>query len=232
MTQQWERSTIHSAVTVYRAWLRFLFITGRSQHDLAQSFTVPPRVVDAEPRRALPWPTIRQLRRGIDKAAPLGRRDDAQYHLLCAYGLGAAEILHLRLTDIDWETGTLHIRRQKTGTPFDLPLLPDVARSIAQYIRYSRPRSSRRFNHRIPFGPLSSSTLAARVRVWAQRAHVNVPFLGCHSFRHSVATRQLERGTPLKVIGDILGHRHSETTEIYVRSALERLRKLALPVPV
>jgi site-specific recombinase XerD len=50
-------------------------------------------------------------------------------------------------------------------------------------------------------------------------------------FRHSFATRQLEQGIPLKVIGDILGHRNSQTTGIYVRSALSRLRRLALPVP-
>jgi site-specific recombinase XerD len=61
---------------------------------------------------------------------------------------------------------------------------------------------------------------------------VQAPFLGAHLFRHSVATYQLERGTPLKVIADILGHRDCRTTAIYVRSALARLRQLALPVPL
>jgi site-specific recombinase XerD len=50
-------------------------------------------------------------------------------------------------------------------------------------------------------------------------------------FRHSVATYQLEHGIPLKVIADILGHRDCRTTAIYVRTALARLRQLALPIP-
>jgi site-specific recombinase XerD len=75
------------------------------------------------------------------------------------------------------------------------------------------------------------STIGQRVKCWAERANVHPPYLGVHLFRHSFATYQLERGVPLKLIGDILGHRSTQTTAIYVRSALGRLRQLALPVP-
>jgi site-specific recombinase XerD len=71
-----------------------------------------------------------------------------------------------------------------------------------------------------------------RVRCWAERANVKSSFLGAHLFRHSFATNHLERGTPLKVIGDILGHGDCRTTAVYVRSAITKLRRLALPVPV
>jgi site-specific recombinase XerD len=131
---------------------------------------------------------VRQLSRGIDRSTPLGRRDYAQYLLFCAYGLSNAEIIDLKLEQIDWHAGILHIRRVKNGATVDLPLLPNVAK-------------------------------------------VEAPYLEAHLFRHSFATRQLERGTPLKVIGDILGHRSCQTTPIYVRTALARLRQLALPVP-
>jgi integrase len=71
---------------------------------------------------------------------------------------------------------------------------------------------------------------------WLRRAssadrHVQVAHLGVHVFRHSFATTQLEQGMPLKVIGDILGHQDCKTTAVYVRSAVGRLRPLALPVP-
>ena len=177
---------------------------------------------------------MRQLRRGIDPATPIGQRDEAQYLLFCAYGLSSAEITHLKLEDIDWNAGILHIRRLKNGSTVDLPLLPAVAKSIAVYLRHARPQSLCRhvfIRHTIPFGPLSHATVGQRVRCWAERAHVQAPFLGAHLFRHSFATHQLERGTPLKVIGDILGHRDCRATGIYVRSALTRLRRLALPVP-
>jgi integrase len=165
----------------------------------------------------------------------LGRRDYAQYVLFCAYGLSTAEIRGLQLEQIDWDAGIIHIRRAKNGATVDLPLLPGVARAIATYLHHGRPAhaSSREVfvRHTIPFGPLGHATIGQRVRCWAERAHVRSPFLGAHLFRHSFATRQLEHGTPLKIIGDILGHRSSQTTSIYVRTALARLRRLALPVP-
>jgi site-specific recombinase XerC len=75
-----------------RAWLRFLFVTGPTEYDLASSVSLPPNVTYPRPARALAWRTVRQLHRGIDTKTPIGRRDDAQYHLFCAYGLSSAEI--------------------------------------------------------------------------------------------------------------------------------------------
>jgi site-specific recombinase XerD len=232
--KRWKRGTIYGAAGTFRAWLRFLFVTGRSSHDLASSFTIPPSIPCPEPRRAQPWDAVRRLRQGIDRSTPVGLRDDAQYHLFCAYGLSSAEVTHLQLKDVDWESGILHIRRQKNGAAFDLPLLPAVARSIAVYLRRARPHSPSRhvfIRHTIPFGPLNHATIGERVRCWAERSHVRLSFVGAHLFRHSFATHQLERGMSLKAIGDILGHRDCRTTGIYTRSALARLRKLALPVP-
>jgi site-specific recombinase XerD len=231
---RWKRVTVGGAASTFRAWLRFLFITGYSRHNLDSSVALPPSITYPQPARALPWRTIRQLRRGIDSTAPVGLRDAAQYLLLCAYGLSSAEVINLQLQDIDWHAGTLHIRRVKTGAAIDLPLSPAVAKAIAAYLRHGRPPTCCRHvfvRHTIPFGPLSHSAVGQRVKHWAQSAETEVTIQGTHVIRHSFATRQLELGTPLKVIGDILGHRHSQTTGIYTRSALVRLRPLALKVP-
>ena len=231
---RWQRATVSGAAGTLRAWMHFLFVTGRIQQDLASSVALPPSIPFPKPVRALPWIMVRQFRRGIDRSTALGRRDYAQYLLLCAYGLGNAEIISLKLEQIDWAAGVLHIRRVKSNTTFDLPLLPAVAQAIAVYLRRGRPQTVSRsvfVRHKIPFGPLSRTAVGGRVRCWAERAEVDTPFLGTHLFRHSQATRQLEKGTSLKVIGDLLGHRSCQTTRIYVRTALSRLRQLALPVP-
>jgi integrase/recombinase XerD len=232
--KRWKRTTVAGAAGTFRAWLRFLFVTGRSKQNMAESVALPPSIRYARPPRALPWNLVRQLRRGIDTRTAIGRRDMAQYQLFCAYGLSNAEVTNLKLEDIDWSARVLHIRRLKNGSTVDLPLSPSVAKAIAAYIQHGRPSTECRHvfvGHFIPFGPLGRSTIGQRVKDWAERADVRAPYLGVHVFRHSFATYQMERGVSLKLICDILGHRSTQTTSIYVRSALGRLRQLALPVP-
>ncbi len=85
---------------------------------------------------------------------------------------------------------------------------------------------------RCPHQALSSATIICdRIERYAARAGVEAEFLGSHALRHSHASRQLEIGTPLEIIADILGHVDQQSTGVYLRSALAKLRQLALPVP-
>jgi site-specific recombinase XerD len=49
--------------------------------------------------------------------------------------------------------------------------------------------------------------------------------------RHSLATNLLQRGASLADIGDVLRHQHPQTTEIYAKVDLTRLRLLVQPWP-
>jgi integrase/recombinase XerD len=46
-----------------------------------------------------------------------------------------------------------------------------------------------------------------------------------------LATELLRQGASLSEIGDVLGHRHPQTTMMYTKVDLEALRTLALPWP-
>jgi integrase/recombinase XerD len=58
-----------------------------------------------------------------------------------------------------------------------------------------------------------------------------MPIHGVHCLRHSHAVHLLRLGTPLKTIGDLLGHRTMESTWGYLRLAIEDLREVALDLP-
>ena len=61
---------------------------------------------------------------------------------------------------------------------------------------------------------------------------MDIPGRGsCHRIRHSYAVFLLRNGTPVKTIGDLLGHRSLQSTWTYLRLAIEDLRDVALPVP-
>lgn len=155
--------------------------------------------------------------------------------LLATYGLGAAEILTLRLEDLDWRAGVLRARRPKTKVCIELPLLPVVAKALTAYLRWERPPAkgiTKVFlSRRMPYAPITSGAIRHRIRLYAKRARVSEAVLGAHIFRHAHASRQIDAGADLKVVSDILGHRSSSSTSVYVRVALRRLRGVGLAVP-
>jgi site-specific recombinase XerD len=63
------------------------------------------------------------------------------------------------------------------------------------------------------------------------RAGINAPMKGAHVLRHSLATELLRRGASLADIGDVLRHQHPQTTEIYAKVDVTRLRLLAQAWP-
>jgi site-specific recombinase XerD len=230
------RRTVAGMCSALRVFLRFLHATGRLPHDIAGSILAPRIRAADRPPRVLPWRDVRRLLAAIDVRRPLGRRDLALLLMMTTYGMGSGEVLGLRLEDIDWRAGTLHVRRPKTHVAIDLPLLPAVGRALAAYLRHERPAHATArevfVSAGMPHTALQGgAAIGHRIRKYARKAGVSAAFLGSHVLRHSHATRQIEIGASAKAVGDILGHRDVSSTSAYVRVATTRLRSLALPVP-
>jgi integrase/recombinase XerD len=83
----------------------------------------------------------------------------------------------------------------------------------------------------MPYEPIPSAAIRYLIRRNARLAGISAKVIGAHAFRHSHASRQIDSGANVKVVSDILGHRSSSSTSVYVRVALKRLRTVALPVP-
>jgi integrase len=184
----------------------------------------------------LPWSDVRRVLRAINRTTRTGRRDYAMLLLMATYGLGSGEVRGLTLDSVDWREHQLRVVRPKTRREIRLPLLPGVAQVLVAYLRHGRPRhyTTRALfvQMHAPYGNLlSSSAIRHVLRKHALVAGVSATYLGSHVLRHSHASRQIDQGTCAIVVGDILGHRRPESTSIYVRVALHRLRGMALPVP-
>ncbi len=186
------------------------------------------------PPRVLPWPDVQRLLRVVPRNHHTGLRDFALLLLMITYGFGAAEVVSLRLDWIDWRANALRLQRPKTGAQIELPLLPAVARAVTAYLRKARPQNIRArelfVSVHLPHRAMSTSAVRHLVRYHALAAGISVP-IGAHSLRHTHATRQVDGGANLKIVGDILGHRRPASTSVYTRVALNRLRSVALPVP-
>ena len=122
--------------------------------------------------------------------------------------------------------------RGKGGRQERLPLPADVGEAIASYLRRGRPRSRRRevfLRSKAPYDPIASGTVASTVRRACRRAGIEE--FGSHRLRHTAACEMVRANVPLVRIGQVLRHRSLQSTAIYARVDVDRLRLLAAPWP-
>jgi integrase len=146
------------------------------------------------------------------------------------------EVRGLKLSDISWRSAEIHLPQTKNNRARVLPLPHEVGAALADYILHGRPRLHGPqviLRHDAPIGPLSSPSAVGRIVTrHLRRAAIAAPARpGVHVLRHSLATRLVNRGVPIKQIADLLGHRSIDTTAIYSKVDLTRLAAVALPFP-
>jgi integrase/recombinase XerD len=227
-------SSAKFTITGLRAFLRFLYVYGRTATDLTSSVpTIPHWKVTVIPK-TLKVHEIESLLRSCDQTTRVGKRDYAVLCLLARLGLRAGEVVAIILDDIDWRAGELTVRG-KGRTCERLPLLVEVGQALAAYLREARPSCASRHlfvTARAPFHQfVGPTTIGSIVRRALQRAGLNPPRRGAHLLRHSLATTLLQRGASLQEIGDVLRHRHPATTQIYAKVDIAALQTLVQPWP-
>jgi site-specific recombinase XerD len=220
--------------TALRSFLRYARYSGEVTLDLAAAVPVVANWSMTSIPRAIAPDQVRQLLLSIDRRTAIGRRDYAILLLLARLGLRLGEVAFLELDDIDWNAGQLSVHG-KTGQRSALPLPAEVGKAIAAYLRRGRPNSTRRrvfLRAKAPnCGFRGPCGVGCIVRHSLQRAGIHAPTTGAHQFRHGLATEMLRQGASLGEIGELLGHRHPQTTKIYTKVDIKALRTLALPWP-
>lgn len=224
-------SATQNFVASLRAFLRFCFMEGVIEVDLSQAaLPVTGRRRSSLPR-GIAEDAAAALLGSCDRRTAIGRRDYALLITLLRLGLRRGEAARIRLEDIDWRAGELVVVG-KGGRRDRLPLPADVGEAIAAYLTRGRPRSERRelfLQARAPFEPIAAGTVASTVRRACRRA--GVAEVGSHRLRHTVACEMVAAQVPLVQIAQVLRHRSLQSTAIYARVDLDRLRQLAQPWP-
>lgn len=217
-----------------RSFLKYARYRGKVVLDLAAAVPAVANWSMPSIPRAISVDQVSQLLASINRGTATGRRDYAILLLFARLGLRSSEVAFLELDDINWSTGTVNVRG-KGGQRNELPVPLEVGKAIAEYLRDGRPLSTSRrvfLRTRAPaHGLRGASSVSSIVRLSLKRAGVKAPTYGAHQFRHGLATEMLRQGASLSEIGDLLGHRHPQTTMIYTKVDLEALRTLALPWP-
>jgi integrase len=230
---RWSAGTIRVIGGAIGGYLRFRALAGDQVTELLAAIpraahwrlaSLPEVLSDAE---------IDKLLRSFDPPFRSHRRAFAMLRCLTDLGLRCSEVANLRLEDINWMDGTLRLGGTKARRVDTLPLPAATGAAVAAYLRDERPRTSNRaifVRHVAPYDtPIDSGVVQRAVRAAYKRCGWKRSRV--HIIRHSVASRLLRAGTPMKEIADVLRHRSLDTSAIYTKVDFSRLASVALPWP-
>jgi integrase/recombinase XerD len=137
--------------------------------------------------------------------------------LIYSAGLRSQEASNMKISDIDFERKTIHIRQSKYKKDRIVPLSVYMAKGLKKYLAVEKPHIWL-FNGKEPDGRYSVKGLSWIMRETLKKTDIrkNVTL---HSLRHSYATHLLEDGLNILIIKKLLGHAKIETTMIYLHVA-------------
>lgn len=226
-------STVARRVVAIRAWLRWLFQTGRIETD--------PTALIELPKRWQRLPLTLSLERTAelvtapDASAALGLRDRAILELFYACGLRVSELCGLGETDVN--LAGCYVRCMGKGRKERVvPLGQQAADAIEAYVEHQRPvllakAAGWKAGVRRPLflsrsgGPIERTAVWRLVRRHARRIGARGK-VSPHTLRHSFATHLLEGGADLRVVQELLGHASLATTEIYTHVRTDLMREV------
>lgn len=171
----------------------------------------------------------------INTKSLVGKRDMAMILLGVSNGMRAADIVNLKLHDIDWLNGELHLVQNKTANPVVLPLMRNVGEALKDYILNARPDISSEYvflTTRFPIRKLSEGTsLAFIFEKYEEMAGIErKPFdgKGFHSLRRRIATKMVIAGVPVTTVSQVLGQMKMDSAKQYLSFNTENLRECAI----
>ncbi len=220
-----------------RDFLKFLYGEGLIVKEVSNAFpvivsnkfeVVPSFYTKAE---------INKLIGCVDRQTKIGKRDYAVLILVIQLGMRAGEIKKLKFGNIKWDTNQIEYIQEKTKNSICLPLTENIKFALLDYLKNSKPESAYSnifVKHRAPFIPFSAGNpFYWIINKYMGKANIKTAGKrhGLHSMRYSLASNLLSENTPVPVITGILGHKSSDTTNIYLRIDTDMLRSVALEVP-
>ena len=137
--------------------------------------------------------------------------------LIYSAGLRGQEAINLKISDIDFERKTIHIRQSKYKKDRIVPLSDYMAKGLKKYLKAENPYLWL-FNGKEPDGRYSVRGLSWVFRENLKKTSITKQ-VNLHSLRHSYATHLLEDGLNIVTLKELLGHAEIRTTMIYLHTA-------------
>lgn len=201
--------------------LRFFYKTTLGIRDAADHIPLA--------RRSDPLPAIlsreevARFLRAVDNV-----RHRTAFATIYAAGLRVSEAVALTVHDIDSARMVIHVRHAKGRRDRYVMLSDQLLSLLRSYWKIDRP-AHWLFPGANPERPITARQLERVCRQAAAAAGLDKK-VTVHTLRHCFATHLLEQGVDIRVIQDLLGHRHINATSRYARVALNTIRQIQSPL--
>ncbi|MDB4913967.1 MAG: hypothetical protein JWM95_1611 [Gemmatimonadetes bacterium] len=228
-----KQTTIKRRLATLRLFFRWLeeeeFVPLSVFHRLKLSIRLPHRLP-----RALREGEMRALLRARERLSDVIPQHRPYHALLMHFvvatlfttGLRVGELIDVRLTDVDLDEGSIHVRGK--GNRERRVYLPGAqATALMKRFLQARHRVRSVSTHlllRADGTPMSTEHLRARLARLATQAGV-VRHVTPHMLRHTAATQLLEAGVDIRLVQQLLGHASIATTQIYTHVSNASLRE-------
>ena len=144
--------------------------------------------------------------------------------LFYATGMRRAELIDLKISDIDFSQKTIKVlgKRNKERV---IPLIPSVLESIQKYLNIRKSidtselylcvtDSGKKMDPKLVYNIINSYFSSATTK------QKKSP----HVLRHSFATHLLDNGADLNAVKELLGHAGLAATQVYTHSSIAELK--------
>jgi integrase len=202
--QRRRRVSANRVFGILRAALNYVWREGHVPSDAAWRRVEPFKGVDTARLRYL---SIDECRRLVNAAEPDFRAlVEAALQTGCRYG----ELARLQASDFNPDSGTVHVRRSKSGKERHIVLTAEGAAFFRRCCA-GRAGADLMFTRRngAPWGRANQGAL---MRATCANAKIE-PRIGFHGLRHTWASLAVMNGMPLMVVARNLGHRDTRMAE-------------------
>jgi type 1 fimbriae regulatory protein FimB/type 1 fimbriae regulatory protein FimE len=151
-----------------------------------------------------------------------GHRDATMILVAYRHGLRVSELVDLRWNQIDFNAGTLAVRRAKRGTPATHPIRGDELRALRRLAREQDPKSPFVFTSErgAPFTTAGFARMVERAGEAASFKFKAHP----HMLRHACGFALANKGHDTRALQAYLGHRNIQHTVRYTELAPDRFK--------
>lgn len=166
-----------------------------------------------------------------ERETRVNKRDRAVGLLALHTGLRSCDIRSMKFSDIDWESGILTIKQQKTGAGLRMPLDNATQNAIIDYVLEERRECGCEYIFVTAVGPaqkMKRRPYRIKYRAKGTESYEKIPSDGLHIFRRTFASKLLQAGTPLPMISEMLGHADKSSVQCYLSTDEAKMKRCSL----